>query len=226
MCEHCLHKQQTALCALLYLLITFRNTGDGNCLYNACSIALCGGETMAVYLRCLTSIELHRNAQYSSSHPLVAQQHNKGAFSCRGNAFAMRLQNFALNSLTKDDPSKVVFAAAYNTARNHQYSSFLCMLSLSSVLQLPIESYYPIPTTEVDTQEEFSDTDIVEEVDSLALFFNCTIFPREAAGNIGERIHLFRCAVMPIGYLETTAIPEVKNHYVLFVSRKKMPPLL
>ena len=191
----------------VYLLITSRTTGDGNCLYNACSIALCGGETMAINLRCLTSIELYRNAQYYSCHPLVAQQHNKGAFNSRGNAFAMCLSDFALNSLTKDDPSKAVLAEAYNNAHNHQYSSFLCMLSLSSVLQLPIESYHPIPTTEVDTQEESSDADIVEEVDSLALFFNCTIFPREAAGNIGLRIHLFRCAVMPIGYLKTTAIP-------------------
>ena len=30
---------------------TFRTSGDGNCLYNACSIALSGSETLATYLQ-------------------------------------------------------------------------------------------------------------------------------------------------------------------------------
>ena len=46
----------------LYLNIS-RTTADGNCLFNACSIALCGTEDLAVYLRCLTSIELYLNAR-------------------------------------------------------------------------------------------------------------------------------------------------------------------
>ena len=36
----------------------FSTSANGNCLFNACSIALTGNESLSSYLRCLTSIEL------------------------------------------------------------------------------------------------------------------------------------------------------------------------
>ena len=101
-------------------------------------------ETLAVYLRCLTSIELYQNASYYSSHPLVKQQHSKGAFKNKANAFAMCLSDAALDGFRKEDPNSAILAEAVNNAHNHQFSSFLCLLSLSSVVNLPIESYYPV----------------------------------------------------------------------------------
>jgi hypothetical protein len=174
----------------LYLNIS-RTTADGNCLFNACSIALCGTEDLAVYLRCLTSIELYLNALFYGSHPIFEQQHNKGAFTCIANAFSMCLSDIALACYTKDDPSESVRTEAYNTSINHQWSPFLCVLGLSSVLRLPIESYFPIPVNQSDVQEE---------MDSLSTMFNCTIFPRVSSSTPDKKIHLFRCALMPAGY--------------------------
>lgn len=187
-------------------------TGDGNCLYNACSIALCGTEDLAAYLRCLTSIELYVNALFYASHPIFEQQHSKGAFSCIANAFSMCLSDIALASFEKDDLSKSVMAEAYNNSVNHQWSSFLCLLGLSSVLELPIESYFPIPVNQSDSQEE---------MDSLSIMFNCTISPREPSSTPSdEKIHLFRCVLMPVGYLESMKISQRKNYYVALCESK------
>ena len=74
----------------MFIIFNYSRTpGDGNCLYNGCSIALCGNETLASHLRCLTSIEMYLNAKYYVSHPLIKQLHNKGAFVSLDNAFAM-----------------------------------------------------------------------------------------------------------------------------------------
>ena len=80
----------------------FRTTRDGNCLYNACSIALGGTEILAPYLRCLTSIKLFVNSVFYVKRPILEQQHNKGAFSCTANAFAMCFSNIALHSFAKE----------------------------------------------------------------------------------------------------------------------------
>ena len=45
-----------------------RTSADDNCLYNACSLALADDESLAMCLRCLTSIELFMNAEYYASH--------------------------------------------------------------------------------------------------------------------------------------------------------------
>jgi hypothetical protein len=107
------------------------------------------------------------NASFYASHPIYEQQHNKGAFSCPSNAFAMCLSDIALNALQKDDPSTAVVGGAFNNSINHQWSSFLCLLSLSSVLKLPIESYFATPVNSSPSK------------DSLSLMFNCIILPRE-----------------------------------------------
>ena len=59
------------------------------CSYNACSAALCNKESLASYLRCLTSIELFLNSTFYAKHPIIEQQHNKAALSA--NTFAMCL---------------------------------------------------------------------------------------------------------------------------------------
>ena len=43
--------------------------GDGNCLFNAASIALCGTEKLSAELRIRTVIELADNLQFYKNHP-------------------------------------------------------------------------------------------------------------------------------------------------------------
>ena len=55
---------------------------NGNCLYNACSIAITGNNNdVSVILHCLTSIELFENASYYANHPVINSQHESGAHS-------------------------------------------------------------------------------------------------------------------------------------------------
>ena len=158
--------------------------------------------TLSCYLRCLTSIELFLNSAYYAKHPIIEQQHNKGAFSSVANTFAMCLSDNALDSVTKEDHCKPIITEAYSNALNHQWSSFICLLALSSVVKLPIESYFPITPSE-------------ENIDSLSTMFNCTIYPREAAASISnEKIHMYRCALMPMDYPRLGKVPATKNHYV------------
>jgi len=46
-----------------------RLSGDGNCLYNAVSVAVNGDESLSATLRALTSAELYLNASFDASHP-------------------------------------------------------------------------------------------------------------------------------------------------------------
>ena len=46
-----------------------RCKGDGNCLYNAASMAIYGNETVAPILRLLVAGELFQNAEYYARHP-------------------------------------------------------------------------------------------------------------------------------------------------------------
>ena len=107
----------------------FRTTGEGNCLYNACSIALCGNESLASYLRCLTSIELFINSTFYARHPIIVQQHNKTACSSIANTFAKCLSDIAQNSVRKEDPCKRIITEAYSNAMNRQWSSFVRLSS-------------------------------------------------------------------------------------------------
>ena len=181
----------------------FRSTGDGNCLYNACSIALCGNESLSCYLRCLTSIELFLNSAYYAKHPIIEQQHNKGAFSSIANTFAMCLSDNALDSVTKEDHCKPIITESYSNALNHQWSSFICLLALSSVVKLPIESYFPITPSE-------------ENIDSLSTMFKLHYIPKEKQQHQFQmrKIHIYRCALMPMDYPRLGKVPATKNHYV------------
>ena len=99
-----------ALISIFYLIVSysiqedteckeiFRTIGQGNCLFNACSIALLGDETIADSLRCLTAIELYTNCSYYANHPLIEIQHSIGAFQNINNAFAMHISNESLIS--------------------------------------------------------------------------------------------------------------------------------
>lgn len=48
-----------------------RLTGDGNCLFNSASIAICGDQRLAVELRLRTSIELAIHCDYYRNHPVL-----------------------------------------------------------------------------------------------------------------------------------------------------------
>ena len=90
---------------------------------------LVGNEYLAVYLRCLASLELHTSADFYSHHPLVEYQHKNEVFSTIKNAFAMCLFDTELTAFEEDGRYAAVFAEANVNARNHTFSSFMCVLA-------------------------------------------------------------------------------------------------
>ncbi|CAB4013347.1 Hypothetical predicted protein, partial [Paramuricea clavata] len=54
--------------ASVKLIIT---RGDGNCLFNATSLALCGSEKLSAELRVQTTIELVENLEFYKNHPML-----------------------------------------------------------------------------------------------------------------------------------------------------------
>ena len=163
---------------------------------------------MATYLRCLTCIELYENAKYYADHPLFHTKHAEGAFDCVRSAFIMALSSPALDSLELSDPYHAVIAEAIVNANDKEYSSFLCLIALASVIGRPIQAHFPV-------RYDFSDLD---KRSSVEIFYNSLVLPRQSCLLSNGTIHLLRCAAVPLDFLKTGKIPERKNHYVPLVS--------
>ena len=91
------------------------------------------------------------------------------------------------------DEIAAVIQEAKQIAKNYMFSSMVCVLALSTVIQCGIESYFPVT----------KDNAGKEKWDSLAKMFHCTIFPWNDLndGKSNEYVHIFRCAAMPPRYL-------------------------
>ena len=192
-----------------YCLFSLSSTlGNGSSLFNACSRALFGDESLSRHLRGLTSIELFLNANFYESHPLIKSQHVREAFNNTENPLHDCVSEFALKSLQKESHDSVAAAEASNIAKDFSFSPFLSMLALSSAIEKPIEAYYPVRTIDGDSETE------VENRNGKEISFNNTIIPRNCSSETAAGIHIFRCASAPIDFLQTREIPETKNHYV------------
>lgn len=91
-------------------------SGDGNCLFNAVSVALCGAERYADELRVRTVIEMVMNAEKYKSSPSAK-------------TYLTLAPNY------KD--------ACVECGRNGAYSSVWTIVALTSVIGRPIHSVYP-----------------------------------------------------------------------------------
>ena len=180
-----------------------RTTGNGNCLFNACSLAIAGDESLSSCLRCLTSIELYLHSEFYAMHPTIQYCHKNGACVHESSAFVLSLSFHAADSVAKSDRTPAVQAEAKIIAKNFSFASFLCMLGLATVIDRTIESYFPI-------KEEAN-------LSSYETMFNSTILPRNPKYSGAEKVHIFRCAIAPIDFLFNNKIPELKNHYVPLV---------
>ena len=121
--------------------VFFRTTGNGNCLFNSCSLALKGDESLSVYLRCLTSIELFEHSEHYANHPIIFDEGRFGKLN-ENTIFSNLLSHAAFALFQKDERLSAANAEAAGVAVNIAFSSFLSLLAVSSVIEMPIESYY------------------------------------------------------------------------------------
>ena len=100
-----------------YNLTPIRTSPDGNCLYNSCSIALRGDESLAVELRLRTTVELLVNHKWY--------------------ARAYRDDNFVL--VAEESIDEVV----RSMWKDGVFSNVWAMVALASVVNCPLRSVYP-----------------------------------------------------------------------------------
>ena len=96
--------------------IALQTTGDGNCLFNAVSISLCGNESLATELRVRTDINMTTKMEANMNDELAQSL-------------------YFVSPEYKD--------ACLNCATPGEFSSSWAILSLSHIIYAPIVSYYP-----------------------------------------------------------------------------------
>ena len=125
----------------MILHIFLRTIADGDCLFNACSLALVGDESLLSCLRPLTSIELYLNFVKRNSNL------NK-------NILCQFLSFEALDSSYVGGLISAVYKEAENNTTRNTFSSSFCLLALSTVTKQRIECYFPIANDDLHSEDE------------------------------------------------------------------------
>lgn len=132
-------------------LVPIHSTGDGNCLFNSASLAICQNESRAIELRLRTCFELAKNRDFYKTHPVLVNSRIPYHSGRNGPGF---LSVETLCDLTCFDASSSCefgekgFDAAFEneitrTSLNYSYSGTLQIMALASVLGVPIQTVYP-----------------------------------------------------------------------------------
>ena len=107
---------------LLQAVMPMKTTGDGNCLFRAASIAVYGDETRHGDLRRRVFLEMKENPKwYNKNDPNFCSPF--------ANDLDILLEDFSYY--------------IENTPKSHAWCDINHILALSSVLNTPVESYYP-----------------------------------------------------------------------------------
>ena len=134
-----------------------RSTGDGNCLFNSASIAICQDETLAHELRLRTSIELAIHRDFYRNHPVLRAA--KIQFNSRKDGVGFLPMESLFDLTCFNSESETVFAkegfeAAFLnevmvSSVNFTYSGTLQIMGLASVVGVSIETLYPEQTNKL-----------------------------------------------------------------------------
>ena len=118
---------------------------DGNCIYNASSLAVSGDEGLALTLIALTSIELFLHSSYYSFHPFFTTSISSEQNSIPFGIFFQLANTFEATNLL-DNESKshadcIKFEALRN-CENQRWSPFISLMALLSVVGLEVHSFF------------------------------------------------------------------------------------
>ena len=120
-------------------LVALKAVGDGNCLFHAVSIAICGTDIHAPLLRLFTVVELYENPEFYATHPFYKA--NMKAYKNNDMFILGQAGEKIMNA--NGDLVTAVKAEARDCAKDYRYSPPLCMLGLASVIKRPIFSVFP-----------------------------------------------------------------------------------
>lgn len=122
-------------------------TGDGNCLFNAVSIAICQTEILAAELRLRTALELILNPDFYGAHPVVTlcniTTKSGGKWSKEGLYDAIILSNNSSKILAKGGFESALQYEICNTLHDGRFSGLLQIMGLASASGCDIQLVYP-----------------------------------------------------------------------------------
>jgi len=122
-------------------------TGDGNCLFNAVSIAICETEILATKLRLRTALELILNADFYGVHPVVTSSDiitiSGRKWSKEGLYDAVIFSNNSSKTLAKGGFESALQYEICNTLHDDRFSGLLQIMGLVSALGCDIQLVYP-----------------------------------------------------------------------------------
>ena len=169
---------------------------SGDCLYSSASIVLVGDNTLVEELRAMTCIELFLNAEYYSKHPIFSQVFDKHSnlFSSIETLLKISVSDVSFNTGLLAD--NLVKHEAIHNCRQNEWSSFLCILGLSTVIARPICCYYP----------DFMG------LDKYSVLFNQHVCPRFFS-NSTDDINILFCQKSPM----SKGMHFIPNHFVPLV---------
>ena len=125
-------------------VVPLKATANGNCLYNAVSIMLCGSEILSKVLRLLVAGELFLNATYYADHPLFHETLGTNASLPFDTLFAISLTEAGDKKLSETcSKTEAVKAEALAALTNGNWSSLIHLMGLPSVISRPVNSVYP-----------------------------------------------------------------------------------
>ena len=127
---------------MTFYLFNFRFEVNGNCIFLAFSIAMCGGNRYVNDLRVLTAIELYVNSGFYSQHPTftLLLNDNPGFSNSINTILATSVSHNALD--TNETKGELVQREAYSICSECRWCGFLCVLALSSVSLSTVQCYY------------------------------------------------------------------------------------
>ena len=131
------------------------------------SLALFGNNAYVSQLRILTSLELFLNTDFYTNHPVfnaLFKLHPQ-MFSSLDFTFKLSLSNEAFGS--SNSCRDMVLTEALRNCEQGVWCSFLCILSLSSVIGCNIQTLYPDDTTVVKLYSVLLNQDIFPRIQSL-----------------------------------------------------------
>lgn len=158
-------------------LIICRSDANGNCLYSSVSLTLVGNNSLIESLRILTSIELFTNPDFYAQHPCFSSTIDE-----HPEYFSISVNNLLPMSVSKEcldtgfARADLVKQEAILNCSEKKWSSFLCILGLSSAISRNIFTYYP------DCGDQ-----------RFKLFFNRMVQPRLTATEGLDDLHVLFC---------------------------------
>ena len=126
-----------------------RSLPNGNCLFSSISLVKFANNKLTDTLRILCALELFLKAEFYARHPILVSAYNKARkvdgkqlFSSFESVFDIA-RSFTSDNQKKLNNMKLVEQEAIHICSDNVWASFLCVLSLSSVIKQNIELLYP-----------------------------------------------------------------------------------